>query len=186
MIGVVVALSCSARTAADEEDACETPRVVAPSCDVIRDCVGCFQIDPSTGRGRCQGTVHDISHEEMVAVLGATAITDERWKTECPERDEFLPILADLAMEHAEDYDVSYDLMQRLAAGVDGRQLLVRITHRCVEEQPVIGLSGLLTVALQTDAPTCCIGPECEGADFSCAWSADEGLPTRCVATPPG
>ena len=119
----------------------------------------------------------------MVAALGGAVSAFDYWKTECPERTTRFDPHAAEAFNHAVEYETLEDLKESMLESSEG-QLEVRVNSGCNDRGEVWGgLDVFVRISAADSAPTCCVGPDCTGADFRCEWSAAEGVPTPCMPT---
>lgn len=179
VVGVIAA--CGPEVA-EEEPPCADLRQQGSACEQFMQCAGCFSVDDD-GVGTCRGVLTEIDEREMAAALAVAVSAADSWKTECPARVMHLDRQAAHAVAHAAEYELLEDLKSDIAEAPDGQGIEVRVNSGCDNDGRAWG--GLETVVRISDAdpaPSCCIGPDCTGADFRCEWPATEGAPTPCVA----
>ena len=144
-------------------------------------CAGCFSLD-ERGVGTCRGVLTQLDEDEMAGALGGAASAADQWRLACPQRTTDLDPMAAHAVDHAGDYAELWDLKEDLNEVFDGR-VEVRVNPGCNNDGDVWGgLEAFVRISEADPAPTCCVGPDCTGADFRCEWPATEGAPTPCVA----
>ena len=166
----------------EEEPACEELRQQGSACEQFMQCAGCFSVDDD-GVGTCRGVLTEIDEREMAAALAVAVSARDHWKTACPERVMHLDRHAAYAVAHAAEYEQLEDLKEALGTATDEEGIEIRVNSGCNESGQVWGgLDSLLRIDPADPAPTCCVGPDCTGADFRCEWPATEGAPTPCVA----
>jgi len=164
----------------EEAPPCEELRRQSVSLEELNQCAGCFSID-GDGIGTCRGVLTELDEAEMAAALAASASAADHRKTVCPERTSVLDPLASHAVERASEFESLWDLKEAMAEGPPSQDLEVRVNDGTSGEEAWGGLRVFVRISGTDPAPSCCVGPDCGGADYRCEWPASEGAPTPCT-----
>ncbi len=179
-LGLAAAASTCGPEVGDAPAPCTELQQGGLTCEARDRCAACFSIDATTGIGSCRGVLADITVDEMAAALAIAVSADDRWKIECPAKNDHLLVVAESTVQSAASL-TSLDDVESLS---DEMGLQTRVTSGCREDGTVWGgLDIVLAVDESAAGGSCCIGDDCPGAEYRCDWAAAEGTPTRCVAT---